>query len=432
MAEVFVGRQPIFTAALDVYGYELLFRSPGGGPIEDPEHATAQVLVNTFMEFGLASLVGQAVPFVNVTRPFLSGEIPLPFVPGSAVLEILETVEVDDETVADVERLVDAGHRFALDDYIDTPQARRLLDLAEIMKIDVLATPPDAVSTLVDMARRSGLKVLAEKVETEEQLAAGRDLNFDYYQGYLLSRPTVLQQESIEPGRLGLIQLVTMLGDPRSSFEQIEAVVRLDPALSYRLLRLVNSAGIGLRRQLSSIREAVIMLGRSSLRRWLLVMLLAEGSPASNELLIQALVRARMSELLGPEAGCSPDVAFTTGLLSSLDRLLAAPLATILASLPLDLVVTAALLEGAGPLGRLMQTITAYESGSPAAERPLAISSDVLRRAWADATAWAVAATELVATDDEQVGSGTGPFLGGPLRDGSRSPASEPGAPGRQ
>jgi EAL and modified HD-GYP domain-containing signal transduction protein len=400
MAEVFVGRQPIFTADLDVYGYELLFRSHDGGPIEDFEHATAQVLVNTFMEFGLASLVGRAIPFVNVTRPFLSGEIPLPFAPGTAVLEILETVEVDDATVADVERLVQAGHRFALDDYVDSPQVRRLFELVEIMKIDILATSWDKIVELVAMAREAGLRILAEKVETEEQLAACRELDFDYYQGFLLSRPTVLQQESVRSGQLGLLRLVTMIGDPRATSEEVESLIRLDPGLSHRLLKLVNSAGMNRRPQLPSIHDAVIVLGRKSLRRWLLVMLMAEGTPTSNELIVQALVRARMCELLASDNGCSPDTAFTTGLLSKVDSLVGGPVESVLASLEVDDAVTAALLDTDDePLGRLLRTVTAYERGAPAWDRPLGISFETLRRAWADATAWAVEATEMVSTD---------------------------------
>jgi EAL and modified HD-GYP domain-containing signal transduction protein len=404
--DVVVGRQPIFTADLDVYGYELLFRSVSDEPIGDPEHATAQVLVNTFTEFGLSALVGDKVPFVNVTSPFLSGELPLPFEPGDAVLEILETVEVDDELVAHVAKLHAEGHRFALDDYVDSPERRRLLAYADIVKVDILASSPEQITEIVTAARAAGSLLLAEKVESDEQLSACRAMGFDYYQGYLLAKPVVFKQQALGPGQVALLQLLLLLADPESSVDQIEAFVRMDPALSYRVLRVVNSAGVGLARQLSSIREAVVVLGRNTLRQWLLVMVLADGSPLSHELLLRALVRSRMCELLSDEAGCPADVAFTAALLSALDLLLGSPLESVLASLPLDETVRAAILDSEGSLGRLLKTVVAYEEGDARDPRRLPIPVEQVRHAWADAVKWAVQATEKVSTAAQSAGVG--------------------------
>jgi EAL and modified HD-GYP domain-containing signal transduction protein len=391
MAEIFVGRQPIFDANLSVAGYELLFRpAAGGASPADGEQATAAVIVNTFMEFGLPAIVGDKLPFVNVTRPFLCGDLPLPFPAGTAVLEIVESVVADADVMAHARRLVRAGHRVALDDFCWQESMLPLLELAEIVKIDLPCIAPDRLGELVGRCRERGVAVLAEKVETAEQLARCQALGFDYYQGYLLGRPKTVQGRGLEPAKLACLDLMAALGDPRSSLRDIERRLHADPALAYRALRMVNSAAAGLSRRVSSLRDAVVLLGRSTLRAWLLVMALADSSPVSSEQLSHTLGRARMCELLAPGVvGVAPEAAFTAGLLSTIDALVGQSMLELTRQLPLDEPLLDALLRRTGALGELLATVTAYEDAAPSSMWPLALSIDEVRHAYVEATSWA-------------------------------------------
>jgi c-di-GMP-related signal transduction protein len=363
---VHVGRQPIYDRGLRVVGYELLFRAHAEARSAldrySDDTATAQVLVNTFAEFGIASLVDRKLAFVNVPRRFLVGEMPIPFAPGAAVLEILENVPTDAEVLAGARSLVQAGHILALDDFIGEPEREPLLDLAAYVKVDVQAVDPSQLADVVNRCRRQGAKLLAEKVETADGLDRVRALGFDLFQGWHLGSPKVMTARALDPGQLACLRLLATLAREDVEFDDIEQLVRPQPALAYRLLRTANSASSATSRRISSLRDALVLLGLRQLRAWLLLMVLSDASPAGTEHLATAVIRARTCELLAESTGtASPDAAFATGLLSCLERLLRRPLREIVAHMSLSPHLRDALLTGAGPLGELLQAVCAYE-----------------------------------------------------------------------
>jgi EAL and modified HD-GYP domain-containing signal transduction protein len=196
--DVLIGRQAIIDQSDVILGYELLFRDSAGtnsAVSADPDQATARVLVNTFLEFGLADLVGPRLAFVNMTRPFFTGEYPLPFVPGQVVLEIIETVDVDDVVVAGLRRLVEQGFTLALDHYTVGRVPPDVLNLVKYVKCDAGdgGTNPDLELTVTELRGHPDLVLIAERVETEEQFAHCRQLGFEYFQGYLLTFRTSRQ-----------------------------------------------------------------------------------------------------------------------------------------------------------------------------------------------------------------------------------------------
>src|SRR4051812_1807092 len=204
-------RQPVFSRHGDVHGDELLFRGAAGAVDADERgaYATSRVLITAFTEIGIEPLCGRGLCFVNLTREFLVGDLPLPFDAEQVVLEILETVEIDDEVVAAVAELVRLGYRIALDDYVFGLGHEPLLELAAYVKIDVLETPPDALATTVERCRKyAGVKLVAERLETPEQLDRARALGFDYFQGYILGRPQVVSAAALSPSRLARVELL--------------------------------------------------------------------------------------------------------------------------------------------------------------------------------------------------------------------------------
>jgi c-di-GMP-related signal transduction protein len=364
--EIYVGRQPILDKSLSVLGYELLFRHSATATeaIANGDRATGRVIVNTFAEFGLDRLVGTKLAFVNMTRPFLVGTLPLPLEPGEVVLEILETISVDDDLLAGLARLEAAGYIFAIDDYRadDLERTVQLMPFATYVKVDVLGQTDAELVSCVEQCRPFAAHLIAERVEDRDTMARCVELGFEYFQGYLLGRAAVISSPSLAPTSVACMELLTRLARPDVEYEDLEEIVRLDVGLSYRLLRAVNAAANGLVRPISSVREALVLLGRRQLRSWVLLMVLADASDGIEEQLSSAMTRARMCELLAPQLPDLPDdTAFLTGLLSTLDFLLNMPMSEVVQRLPLELEVRQALVNRAGPLGQLLDTVAAYE-----------------------------------------------------------------------
>jgi EAL and modified HD-GYP domain-containing signal transduction protein len=377
MANLYLARQPIFDADLTVRGYELLYRNAPGQERPDADQMTSTVLVNALLEIGLDNVVGERTAFINVTRNFLVNDS--------------EHVAPDDDVIAGCQRLRDEGFRIALDDFVYTEQSARLLPIADIVKIDLLAMGEDEVATLVARCREWPVQLVAEKVETLSQLKLCRELGFDLFQGYLLSRPLTLQQRSVDPARLSILKLLGLLIDPDVDLQAIERIVRMDVGLSYRVLRVAgNGAAHGMFRQVRTVREAVVMLGQRQLRRWVMLMLVADADDTPAEQLALAMARARMGELIaGMVPGLGPDVGFTVGLLSALDLLLDAPMADAIASLPLDDETREGLVHGTGRLGEVIACIIGFETGTPP-ESLLGIPHDRLVKAYVDAVSWSL------------------------------------------
>lgn len=395
MHEVYVGRQPILDRSRAVLGYELLFRhGPTAMHASDAgDRATSRVIVNTFTEFGLERLVGSKLAFVNMTRPFLVGTLPLPFGPDEVVLEVLETTSVDDDLLAGLRRLIAAGYTLAIDDYRadDFARTELLLPLVGYVKVDVLDQTDEELVACVEQCRPYAARLVAERVETVETMDRCVALGFHYFQGYLLGRPSVISNPGLAPTAITCMELLTRLTKPAVRFEDLEQIVRLDVALSYRVLRAVNSAASGLVRPISSVREALVLLGHRQLRAWVLLTVLADASEVVEEQLAAAMTRARMCELLAPRVpGLSLDSAFLTGLLSTLDFLLGLSMADVVDRLPLDDTIKQALVERTGPLGQLVTIVAAYEAADLDALGSSPIDLADLASAYLNAVGWSL------------------------------------------
>ncbi len=406
-ASAHVARQPIYTAERRLFGYELLFRRAAtslGAAVarEDDDRATTATILAAFSEFGADQLLGGKPGFINLTRAFIVGELPLPFAPEAAVLEVLETVTLDAEVVAGATKLAEEGYRLALDDFVWTPQAEPLLEIAAIAKIDVLALSWDQVEFTAERCRRHDLQLLAEKVEDAAMLQRCRDAGFELFQGYHLGRPETMTIETLSPGQALALELVGRLGDPATTTQEIENSVRRDPALVYRLLRIANSAASGARRQVSTIRDALVMVGMSRLRAWLV--LLALSSKGAGETgIVDALARARTCERVARGTGlCSPDVAFTAGLLHGVAESLGLPPTAMLERIPsLTAQIADALHDRPGPLTDVLTAVLAYEEkdllGLSARQIPL----NTLAEAYLAALAWTTETTQQTSSSGE-------------------------------
>jgi EAL and modified HD-GYP domain-containing signal transduction protein len=389
---VHIGRQPIHAADGSLHAYELLFRDATNatGASQGGDAATTATILAAFAEFGADDLLGGRPGFINLTRAFMVGHLPVPFGPESAVLEILENIEIDAELVAGSHALTEQGYRLALDDFVWSPEAEPLLDLAEIVKIDVLSLTWDEVINTARRCRERQVRLLAEKVEDAAMLDRCREAGFELFQGYHLGRPEVLSAQSLSPNQLTSLQLVARLGDPDVTIAEVERLVRLDPALTYRLLRIVNSASGGLTREVSSIRDAVMMVGVARLRAWMVLSTLGGSSQGEDAPLSTALVRAHTCELLAGEvSGVRAEVAFTLGLLDGVAERLGDTGAGLCDRLPtLNTELAAALRGTAGPLRSVLDAVLAHERQDHADVAAHGQRSDEVSQAYLRSLRW--------------------------------------------
>jgi len=392
MSDLYLARQPIYDSNLDIYAYELLYRAgeENHAPQETGDLATYRVLVNALSEIGLEELVGPHYAFINLTRGFLVGENPLPFAGNKVVLEVLEDISADEAVLAGVKRLSEMGHLIALDDFAYDESLQGLVDLCDIVKIDIMALDREQLRRDVEILSRYDLKLLAEKVETQEEYEFCKALGFDYYQGYFFCKPNLLKRHRVPASQLALTQLLAALSRPDVEMEELEELVGHDVSLSYKLLRYVNSAFFSLPAKVESLGQALVFLGLEFVRRWAMVLAMSgiEGKPP--ELLTTALIRAKMCELMATARGDeAPERFFMVGLFSVLDALVDRPLAEVLDSLSLAEEINQALLAQEGIMGQVLHCVIAFEQGRWERIKCSTVGGVSLQSLYLEALSWA-------------------------------------------
>lgn len=374
--EFFLARQPILTRSGELYAYELLFRSAAAGPaaVTDDLAATAAVIAHA-AELGMENVIGASLAFINVNAQVLFSDF-VQFLPrDTVVLEVLETVEVDDALVARIEQLAGEGYRFALDDVVvASSRIERLLPLADIIKVDVTHLSGRDLRELARRVRQSGKKLLAEKVETQAQFQYCTTLGFDYFQGYYFAKPLVLSGRKLPPEQAAVVRLMAQLSSDVDEAE-LERTIKQDAALGLALLRLVNAPAAGVAQPIDTLGQALHVLGRGQLQRWLQILIYAgpgTGTGSSSPLLALATTRGKLLELIArtirPEEPDMADIAFTVGMMSLMDALFGLPMEKVLEGLSVADEIRRALLARDGIYGdmlRLAESIEHLEEDAP-------------------------------------------------------------------
>ncbi len=394
MPNLYIARQPIYDRALNVIAYELLYRDDDQNRADfvNGDVATTHVMVNTFLEIGFEKLVGsERRAFINITRAFLIDTYPMPFPKEQVVLELLEDIVIDDEVVAACHRLAADGYTIALDDFVYNETSKPLLETIHIVKIDVLALGMEKSRHQVATLRPFKVKLLAEKIESYEILEQCQTLGFDYFQGYFLARPNLIKQQRTPVIRLTALRTLNILQNPQAEIKDIETTIAQDVALSYKLLRYINSAAVAFPKKVDSIHQALIIAGTQCIRLWATLIVLSNISEKPHEIMVIALARAKMCELLAEKMQLkNKDSFFTVGLFSALDALMDQSLPDILAHLPLSETVNNALLNHQGKLGEVLRAVLAYEKGMEMEEiNQLGLPLNVISDAYLEAIHWA-------------------------------------------
>jgi len=395
--QVFVARLPILNRDRRVYGYELLFRAsqhadPGGGALD---YTVARVISDALLSIGLDTLTDGRRAFVGVSRRLLLEGIPSVLPPERVVLELAADIEADAEVVTACKALRDAGYQLAVDDFVLTDWTADLVPVANFLKVDFLTTDPDTRKR-IEKTRVHGSPVLiAKSIETMDSFDQAVREGYTYFQGFFFGRPIITEGREVPGQQMANLRLLRALHVPDLSVHQLEELIKHDASLCYRILRTVNSAAYMLQVPVQSIRQALVLLGRDTVRRWASLWSLAGlNDQAHSELVVMATVRARCCEIIAGSHG-GEDAAsegFLIGMCSLLDAILGRPMKAVLADLPLADETEAALLGEDNPTRRMLDCVIAYESAQWETAEQLArhagIDPAVLPKAFADALRW--------------------------------------------
>ena len=403
---IYLGRQPILGREQQLLAYELLFRdgviaTGNRADILDPTQATATVIANAFTELSTNNALGPYRAFINVDHDLLFSDLIEALPPQLVVIEILESVEPTAEVTARCQQLCDMGFSLACDDVVQVEDAYRpLLALTDIIKVDITTLNTDQLRDLVAKLKPFGKKLLAEKVESLEQVSFCQSLGFDLFQGYYFAKPTIIVGKKLNPSQLALLRLLGLVMEDAETSE-IETAFKLEPGLTINMLRLTNSVSSGLSTKITSLRHAITILGRRQLQRWLQLLIYTNpkgGAQGVNPLLQLAATRGRLMELLAerlvPRNREFADQAFMVGIMSLMPTLLSMAMEEILNQLPVAQRVKQALIEKNGQHGLLLLLAEATEGAAPevlqeALQRLPAISADFLGTCLTQALSWA-------------------------------------------
>jgi c-di-GMP-related signal transduction protein len=393
----FIARQPIFNLQRDVFAYELLFRRGMQNSCEglNMEHASA-LMVDTSFLIGLHNLTEGRRAFINCTREFLLGEYISLFPREKVVVEILETVEPDQEVVDACRRLKHDGYLLALDDFVETPAWMPLLKLTDFIKVDFRLTSREEQKALAERHRARGIRMLAEKVETPDEYNIAKEMGYTLFQGYFFCRPEIVKQRNIPSFKVAYLDLLQTAAAPHFDMAELASKVKHEASITYKLLRYLNSAAFGLSCEIQSIPHALTLLGERELRKWIAVVcvsVMSDDKPG--ELMTIPLVRGRFCELLAPLAGLKGQESdlFMLGLLSVIDAILDLPMDVILSELPIRHEIKEALLEPKGIYHDILGMVIAHERAGwekvGVLAKRLGIKEDCIPPLYASAVDWA-------------------------------------------
>lgn len=347
--DVFVARQPIFDRQQKVVGYELLHRTGtvNSYACEDGDLATSEVIINSFLIIGLNTLTRGKKAFINFSRNLLEKESALLLPRESIVIEILETLVPDETAISFCKKLKDLGYSLALDDFVYDDKYLPLLALADIVKVCFLGSERREREAIIKKIGHKNIKFLAEKVETREDFEEALRLGYSYFQGYFFSKPVIITDRDFPTFNPTYFQLLQEIYRPELNYSQLEKFIKRDVALSYKLLKYINSLQFGFMAEIRSIKHALAILGQKGLIRWASILTLRSiGSNKPDELLISSICRASFSELIAPQVLLQERSSdfFLMGLFSHIDAFLDRPMGSIVAELPMAKDVKGALL----------------------------------------------------------------------------------------
>ncbi|HEY2602260.1 MAG TPA: HDOD domain-containing protein [Thermoleophilaceae bacterium] len=360
----------------------------------DERGADAADLVGAFASMGVQDLVGSRRACVKVSDAFLDDALSLQLPAERLILEVRSA------PIETLTALRDRGYALALSDFEYHADLDGLVDQVHMIKFDVHALGQQGLWQQMGLIQDRGKRLVGSCVETYEELEFSKSLGLDYYQGAFLCKPQQVKKGTVPTNRLAKLALMAELNNPDADFDELDKLIGRDVGLSYRFLRYINSAFFSLPHQVGSIRQALVLLGISSVKKWATLLAMADIDDKPNELVVTALVRAKMCELAaGTRPAREREEFFTAGMFSVVDALLDSPMDVVLSSLPLSDDIKHALQHHTGPKGVVLNAVLEYERARFDDLRALVPAGASAQEIYSQAIAWArEAGLELEAT----------------------------------
>ncbi len=368
--EVFLARQPIFDADKKTFGYELLFRIglENMFPEVDGNAATSNLLSNIFFPFDFKEILGKKPGLINFTEKLILDKIPLLLPKDHFIIEVLEDIEPGKEVVSALAQLRDQGFSLALDDFVYHEKFHSMMELCKIIKFDVRATPLDSLAGIVKKIKSDfNLLLLAEKVETYAEFEQAKNMGFDLFQGYFFSRPEVLSTKGISTSQLTKIQLINEISKKEINLKVIAALIKNDAAISFKLLKYINSAYFTRLYPIDTIRDALAFLGTDELKKFVnIVVISVLCSKKPDELVRTSIIRARMCENCSKVLNTrfTGDELFTLGLFSFMDAVLDCKMEGILDHITFSQKMKQALMGNDKEFNIILNIVKSFELGN--------------------------------------------------------------------
>jgi EAL and modified HD-GYP domain-containing signal transduction protein len=402
-----VARQAILDSKRRVYGYELLYRAQASDAscTTAGDLAASRVLTDALLGMGLDTLTGGSPAFVNFTRELLLAGAASLLPMDGVVIELREDVPADAEVVEACAELRKIGYRIALDDFVEGSEAEGLLPYVNFVKLDVLDTPPSVWQPLAYRLASPSMKVVAERVETVDIVAQAGDAGCSLFQGYYFCRPDTRSAKALPARRMAYLNLLAAINRPGLTIGELEDLVKRDMSLTVRVLKCINSAAFAISQPITSVRQALVLLGIQRVRQWASVWAMAGlNSGGTPEMVSVALLRARTCEVVGQAYSDSiSGEMFLLGMCSVLDAIADQPMEQAIDGLQFTTALRDALLGGSNPMRTILDAVIAHEQGdwdsSGALALQLGLPESIVSEAYADALRWSrnVAAVAMAA-----------------------------------
>jgi EAL and modified HD-GYP domain-containing signal transduction protein len=367
---VLIGRQPILDRKKGIFAYEILFR------MTDKEHsqvtdnltATSYVLTILFNNFDMVSLLGDSYGFINVDESILNKDV-ITLIPSEKFfLEILETVDINENVLEKITELKKLGYKLALDDYIcneeNFKKYQNVFKYFDVIKFDILEKNHDfeQLKDRIGFFKENKIMLLAEKVETKEDYRKYKELGFDLFQGFFFSKPAVTKKKMLNPSQLAIISIINKIEEKNDS-NIIAQEIKKEPEIALNLLNFINSPFFYFRKSITSLRQAISMLGLKNLKKWLFMLLYSgiSGNFATDPLLILAKSRAEIMSKLAKILGANEEKAYLTGLLSLLDVIFETKIEEVLEKIKIDKEIKEALIQKNNIYSKMLELVATNE-----------------------------------------------------------------------
>ncbi|WP_416306396.1 EAL and HDOD domain-containing protein [Neptunicella sp. SCSIO 80796] len=365
----YVARQAIFDRKKHVYAYELLFRDGTSNCYPDiaPDEATSKLLTNSHLNLGLDEITNGKPAFINFFQDTLLYRFPTFLDPESVVVEVLENIDISQPILDACQQIKNLGYKLALDDYNFDPKWDVFIPLVDIIKVDVRESDRFTIEDNMGKLKAYNVKLVAEKVETEDEFEFFHQLGFDLFQGYFFTRPQVIKNKSLPSSKLGVVELLAVSSSVEFDFARINSIIERDVSLSYRLLRFINNPMVNKRQKITSLRHALNYMGQIEIKKFIALLALANlNDNKPPELIHLSLVRAKFCELIADSKGefNNPPMGFLVGLLSMLDALLDQEMAVLVNKLPISDELKQGLCGMEGRLNNYLNLVKALESAN--------------------------------------------------------------------